>query len=141
MKLYKYSIFVLIIVSLSGCSSPDKKANKLFVEATSLYTEGQLAEYSSYALAYEKYSSILDILENIVHKYPETDIAVRISEGNIRIGDYSLSTYKSRYLPNIKIRAEAESDLLLAATFVAFSMDNDWKKVQALIDLSSKMHE
>jgi len=69
-------IISLFIVSFIGCSNANEKANKLFIEANKLYESKGL----------DNLNAIVDKLDLIIKKYPGSDTAVKLIQGELTIG-------------------------------------------------------
>ena len=80
-SLYSLLTVGLGLLLLTGCSSPDEKANKLFVEVFEIVRSAQEAEKTSYSDALNLYEKALLKTEGITTKYPSSTMAVRIVSG------------------------------------------------------------
>ena len=69
-------IIVLTFLLFTNCTNPDKKANKLFVEASQLVNQAD-AETSK-LIAYKRYNKALEKINNITKKHPSSQLAVQI---------------------------------------------------------------
>jgi len=84
-----YFMFPLLLLLVIGCSNHNGKANKLFVEAS------QLVESLKYKQALEK-------LELIIKRYPQSDLAVKLVQGEAKIGRFTYSEFKNLVVPAIE---------------------------------------
>ena len=118
-KLSYYIITCLSLILIFGCSSPDEKANKLFVEASQLVKKAQEAEKTSYSDALKLYEKALEKIERIQSKYPSSELAVNLVQDRIKVGSYTIKEIKETIVPHIEIKAKAEENPLACALFVA----------------------
>jgi len=126
----------LVIVLFFGCSSSDEKANKLFVNATQLVKSAQEAEVKSYSDALKFYKDALEKTEEIISKYPSSQVAVRLSQKKVDSGPYTITDFR-HFVANTKLKADAEEDPLACAFFVANTIKDTGKKAWALLDIAS----
>jgi ankyrin repeat protein len=107
-KNIKYVFLSILLASCSGTKlSPEELANKLFVEASNLINDAEKTDVNLFESAYTNRINAINILDSIPSKYPETQIAVKISQGN-----YSVSGI---FITEIKKSVEAESPFHEAA--------------------------
>src|SRR3989337_2357667 len=83
-----------IIASIIGCSSPNEKANGLYVEAIQIMQSANINKTKSYSDTYELYKKAYKKIDLILSKYPKADIAVEIVSGNLKIGKCNLSEFQ-----------------------------------------------
>ena len=81
-----FCLMLCCMVLVIGCSSQNKEANKLYVEALKLYDA-------------DKYKVALQKLETIVEQYPKSDLAVNLMSGETRIGDMTFRGFRDEYMP------------------------------------------
>jgi tetratricopeptide (TPR) repeat protein len=131
--------FLGILLSVS-CSGADDNAgaNRLFVEAFQLVKSAQEAEKTSYVEAFKLYQNALAKVESIPEKYPSSDLAVKIVQGDVKLGSYSLTEFKEVFLPQAKMKAEIEENPLACALFVARTIGNAHDKAEALAEIAGK---
>ena len=121
-KLSYYIITCLSLILIFGCSSPDEKANKLFVEASQLVKKAQEAEKTSYSDALKLYEKALEKIERIQSKYPSSELAVKlVQDSRIKVGSYTIKEIKETIVPYVEIKAKAEENPLACALFVAIT--------------------
>ncbi len=137
-SLYYFLVACLTIILLAGCSTPDEKANKLFVEASELIKSAQEVEETSYVDAFKLYEKSLTKLERITSKYPSSQLAVEIAQGKAKIGPYSIQSFRDVVLPLARRKAEAEQDPKVCAIFVAETMAYVGSKTIALSEIAGK---
>ncbi len=130
------------LVSFYGCSSPDENANKLFVEASQLVQKAQETEGMSYSDAFELYNDALTRLEKITSKYPSSQLAVNLAQGNLKIGTYTITDFKESVVRQAKIKADAEGDFLACAFFLTTKIDGSpSNKSRMLIEIANTYTE
>jgi len=112
------AVVFLSIAVIAGCSNPDQKANKLYVEASELVKAGQAAEDTSYAAALGLYTDALAKIESITAKYPSSLMAVELAGGKSRIGPHSIQEFRDLVIPSIRYKADAEDDAAMCALLV-----------------------
>lgn len=78
-------IFYLLslVIPIAGCSNANENANKLYIEASRLFKSAD-------------YEQALQKLGTIIEEYPESDIAVKLVQGEARIGGYTLEAFKAQ---------------------------------------------
>jgi len=118
-KLSYYIITCLSLILIFGCSSPNEKANKLYVEASQLVKKAQEVEKRSYSDALKLYKKALGKIERIQSKYPSSELAVKLVQDRIKVGSYTIKEIKETIVPHIEIKAKAEENPLACALFVA----------------------
>jgi tetratricopeptide (TPR) repeat protein len=130
---------ILIYLSFigMGCSSPDEEANKLLVEAQQLFSAAESAEDTSYSEASDLYSEALGKLERIVSKYPSSNLAIRIAQGEVIIEPYTLTTFKDEVVPLVKSKAAAESRPIYCALLFAQRIQKKGSKEQMMVRVAT----
>lgn len=131
------SVCLLLIIFFVLCGftwNPNKKANKLYVEAsleashlfntTEKWTGTYSALWDSYAGAKEK-------IDNILSKYPATDIAVGLLSGKLEISGLTLKQFNEKE-NTIKLLHEAESSPILCALIVAQKIEDPLPRSKAI---------
>ncbi|MCF8479802.1 MAG: hypothetical protein K9H25_05175 [Rhodospirillum sp.] len=91
MGLFRRFLTVLAIgtlLLLAACDDQGKEANALFSKAATAYREGLAAEAPSARVG--AFHRALDLLDQLVERYPETDLAVTLSSGQA-VGEVSLA--------------------------------------------------
>jgi len=137
-KVLPYIVISLAMVAIVGCSSPDEKANSLFIEAFRLVEEAQEAEKISYIDASRLYEKALKKTEIITTKYPSSTLAVQIVLGKVTLAGYTLSELKE-ILTQVRMKAKAEGDLRMCAMLVASTITPSlrfFSKDAALADIA-----
>jgi tetratricopeptide (TPR) repeat protein len=134
-------VVLLVVMFLVAFSSPDEKANKLFVEAYQLINSAKEAEETSYPDALKLYKDALIKLESIVLDYPSTRLAVEIIQDKAKIGDYNVTEFKTRIVPLAELRAEAEGDLLACAFLLATTISDIEERGEALAMIAGRCAE
>ena len=138
-KLSYYIITCLSLILIFGCSSPDEKANKLFVEASQLVKKAQEAEKTSYSDALKLYEKALEKIERIQSKYPSSELAVKlVQDSRIKVGSYTIKEIKETIVPYVEIKAKAEEDPLACALFVAITTKKAHHKSSALAHIAAQ---
>lgn len=130
----------LSMVLLVGCSSPDEKANKLFVEASQLVKSAQEVEKTSYSSALKLYNEVAAKVEEIISKYPSSQIAVKLCQGEAKIGNHTVDQF-SEAVRYTKIKSEAEGNPFNCAILifdVTKPIKNANLKAWALADIAQK---
>ena len=123
-------------VFVTGCSSSEESANKLFVKATQLVQKGGDAEPKSYVEASEYYEAALAKLEKIVSSYASTPVAVRLSSGEAKVGPATFTQFKGVIVPRARLRAEAEGNPQAAAVLVAGTIREAYDKARAMSSIA-----
>jgi len=127
----KLKLRVLIIISLvslivfSGCSSPNRNANELSLKASQLVQLAQETEETSYSNAFKLYEDALEKMEEITSEYPTSQLASEISQGQAKIGHYTITEFRETIIPQAKLRADAEEDPLACALLLAKTLSKD----------------
>ncbi|MCX5804074.1 MAG: hypothetical protein NTU69_11195 [Proteobacteria bacterium] len=110
------------LLTLFACSSSDEKANKLFVEASNSIKQAREAENSSYVQAYQLYKKAFVNIERITSKYPSSNMAVQIAQGQLLLDLYRVSDFRTTVLEKAQARAEAEEDPLFCGAEMMISV-------------------
>lgn len=115
--------FLLVIVL--GCSSPDEKANKLFVEASRLVTSAKEAEATSFSEAYDGYAQALEKLEKILKDVPSSQMAVKLLQDEVVVGSMPFSQLRDSLVPTMRLKAKAEGSYLVCASYLWSMIDEE----------------
>ncbi|MBC8427220.1 MAG: hypothetical protein H8E00_01030 [Deltaproteobacteria bacterium] len=129
------------MVLFVGCSSPDEKANKLFVEASQLIKSAQEVEKTSYPSALKIYNEALTKVDKIISKYPSSQIAVKLSQGEAKIGNDTINEFRETVRYYTRLKTEAEENPFSCAILifdVAKTIKDANLKVWALAHISEK---
>ena len=137
-KLSYYIITCLGLILIFGCSNPNEKANKLFVEASQLVKKAQEAEKTSYSDALKLYEKALEKIERIQSKYPSSELAVNLVQDRIKVGSYTIKEIKETIVPYVEIKAKAEENPLACALFVAIIIKDAYGKSSALAGIAAE---
>ena len=137
-KLSYYIITCLSLILIFGCSSPNEKANKLYVEASQLVKKAQEVEKRSYSDALKLYKKALGKIERIQSKYPSSELAVKLVQDRIKVGSYTIKEIKETIVPHIEIKAKAEENPLACALFVAKTIKDADDKSWALTGIAAQ---
>ena len=89
-------------VLVIGCSSQDKEANKLYVEACVLYHAVWPPDDGTEVETIDALKQVLQKLETILQEYPETDLAVKIAQGEVQIGGDNMWRLKNSLIPELE---------------------------------------
>jgi hypothetical protein len=95
------------------------RASQLFAEAHQLVQQGQEAEKSSYAEAFEHYQVALKKAQKITENYPSTSVGVKLTQEDATLGPYTITELQDSVVPKMKEKAEMEGDPLAVALLVA----------------------
>jgi tetratricopeptide (TPR) repeat protein len=133
-------ISCLALLAVGGCSSPDEKANKLYVEATELVKKGQEVEKASYSDASRLFDNALAKIHMITSKYPSSQLAVKFAQGEVKIASYTIAEFEAmvRYL---RIKAEAEETPLACAILTSNAIEKPYSKLEKLAAIAVKYAE
>ncbi|MBI3799070.1 MAG: hypothetical protein HY268_19160, partial [Deltaproteobacteria bacterium] len=105
-----------------GCAGPEEKADQLLAEASQLVDSAHDAEQASYADAFELYKKALAKAETITAKYPSSQVANKLTQGEAKLGPYTLAELQGTIVPWTQSKAAAEANPLACALLVAGSM-------------------
>src|SRR5439155_439760 len=125
-------ISCLGIVLLAGCSGPEKKAGALVVEASQLVHAAQEAEKTSYSDAFKLYHAALVKAETIATRYPLSQVAAQLAQGEVKIGPYTLTALKNTLVPQTKRKAETEENPLACALVIAKTITDSSRQAGVL---------
>ena len=90
-------IALLTLCLCLGCGkNPDEAANVLFVEATILISQARAKEGADYKAAIADYEKAIKLLQKITHKYPETDLAVKLVSNETMFTGRTLGQIKAK---------------------------------------------
>jgi tetratricopeptide (TPR) repeat protein len=123
-------VFALLIF-FSACSGdPNEKANGLYVNA-SQKVKGMIGVNKSYSNVLETYKDARKDIELILSKYSSSNLAVSLSSGQTRIGNFTLNEFME--LENaLAPLAKAEQDPLSCAILVVEEVDKYDEKAKGL---------
>ncbi|MCC7430952.1 hypothetical protein IT568_08935, partial [bacterium] len=127
-------IFVLLAcLSLISCSSEEKK---LFEQATQLIKLAKETEKISYKDAAKLYNQAQTKIDSINSQFPKSELARKISEGNLEIDIFPISEFENSILPKAQLKAQAEENPLDCALLFSQKIDSDYLKILTLTELS-----
>lgn len=95
------------LILFVGWANSEDEATKLLREAAQLVKSAQEAEKTSYAEAFRLYTEALAKVEKITVAYPSSPLAVKLTQGEAKIGLYTLTELKETIVPQAKMKAEA----------------------------------
>lgn len=123
-------LFALLVSGVfSSCANPEEKANTLYVEASQILKQAREVEKTSFTSAFTMYAEALSKLEAITSKYPSASLAVRLAEGESVMESYSLSEFRDTFIPQAKLKAEAEYSPLSCAVLMIHKLSDDEEDV------------
>ncbi len=104
-------IFLSLPVFLVQCGrgDADREANRLFVEAYRLTESGQQSEARDPVEAYSYYRQAVEKIDNIIDNYPDTPVAVDVTQRRTRIGDITIGELREK-VPRFSALARAMED-------------------------------
>ncbi|HPG00874.1 MAG TPA: hypothetical protein PLE77_12470, partial [Kiritimatiellia bacterium] len=126
------------LLTVAGCSSPDEKANTLYVQASIAAQEAMLAQKQRrYQKAFASYEDARDRIERILSNYSSSSVAVELISGERQIFKMPLETFRELGMP-MKIAADVEEDPLVSALFFAAKLDKPYstQKAEVLIRIA-----
>jgi tetratricopeptide (TPR) repeat protein len=118
------SVVYLLVILFFLCGfnwNSDKKANKLYVEASleaSHFLNSTEKWTDSYSALWDSYTSVKEKIESILSEYPSSDIAVGLLSGELEISGLTLKQFKEKE-SIVKLLHEAENSPILCALIVA----------------------
>ena len=87
-------LLAVLLITIAGCGGdPNKKANELFVESVQLINS---AENKTGDAAIADYEQALANVQQIIDKYGESDLAVKLVSGETLFSNASLSDIRAR---------------------------------------------
>ncbi|MDQ7827194.1 MAG: hypothetical protein RDV48_30655 [Candidatus Eremiobacteraeota bacterium] len=122
MKTKSFLIIVCFLLSSmllihSSCFS-NSESERLLLEASKLFNDARDKEKTSYRQAYEMYEHSLSRLELIISDYRDSEQAIKLKDGTIRVGPYTFNQFKEVFLPQARLRADAEESPLACALYI-----------------------
>ena len=118
-----FLIVFSLILFIIGCSSPEEKANALYVDSVQIIQSANIIKTKSYSKTYDLYKVANKNINTIISKYPKTNISVEIISNRLKILNYSLNEFQK--LDDLfKKWAEAEQDPLLCSLLIANTIDD-----------------
>lgn len=118
-SLFQMMIGCLGVVLFIGCTGPEEKAQKLLAQASQLLHSAQEAEKTNYSDAFTFYQEALAKAETITARYPSSQLATQLAQGEVRIGPYTITELKDTIVPQAQMKAEVEESPLACALLVA----------------------
>ncbi len=95
----------LACLTLVSCSNSNEKANKLFIESVTLLKDAEqlLSAYGAGVsgtpeIFISKFDMAMKDIDRIITKYPQSDIAVKLIQGEYKLNGRELSDYQSRVI-------------------------------------------
>ncbi len=106
--LIRFLFAFFAFLALSQCSSTDQEqeANRLFVESYRFAEQAREKEQTDPIASYEYYRQALENIDEIIDEYPETGVAVNVTQQQTRIGDMTVGELR-RKVPLVESRARA----------------------------------
>ncbi|MEX0681823.1 MAG: hypothetical protein WD097_10620 [Balneolales bacterium] len=103
---FYFIILLMPVLFLMQCDELDheRQANRLFVEAYQLINHAKSLEMENPVQSYQYYRQALDNIENIIENYPDTQIAVNVTQQQTLIGEMTIADLKNK-VPVIKARS------------------------------------
>ena len=121
----------LLFLGLSG--DPNEKADELYAQAVQLVESAKQA--SSYSEALPLYERAGDMLERIVSQHADSTIAGDLISGQTKISNLTLSEFRELE-GSLKRYAKAEQDPLSCALVVARTVQREYLRIEAAIDIA-----
>jgi tetratricopeptide (TPR) repeat protein len=130
-----------ILFSLTACSSHEADARKVFERANKLAFEGRSLEATSFGAAFEKYRAANARIAEIKEKYPETKFSQGLSQSSWQLGPFLWDRFSEEVLPEVKMKAIAESTPLACADHFAKKLKEDFERVETLSYLAGAAYQ
>lgn len=121
---------------LFGCDTSNRKASKLYDEASRHIKMGQEAEKSSYQDALHHYQEAQAGIETITSQYLHSDIAKRLDQGGTIANTYTPAELKENLIPQTRLKATAEKDPFECALLISQSIVLKQQEVSALVNIA-----
>ena len=109
MKTKSVVIGLVLCLIFTSCSDHEKEAKRLYVEANQMLPVAVATEDPSQRA--ELYKAILAKLDEVLSKYPETEMAVGIVQGRNRIGSWSVGEFRMTVIPQVARVAEIMTEV------------------------------
>jgi tetratricopeptide (TPR) repeat protein len=130
-------IAIFLTLFFYGCAGdPNEKANKLYTEASQSLQISK-TEKGSYSDMFNLYKNAKSQIEQILSKYPSSNIAVELSSGNVKISGLTLNQFRKRE-GSLKALAEAEQLPFSCALLVAKTIEDAFFKASALAVIADR---
>jgi len=95
----------------SSPSDLEDEADKLYNDAVKLVKSAKEIEPTSYQEAYKCIRQALEIMDEIITKYPESQVAFKISLGDLKLENYTTEQLK-KLLPKLQTAASLEEQVI-----------------------------
>lgn len=82
----KIALLIAVVLILAGCTSDNDRANTEFTKVAQLYEQARNEVNEQHKL--QLFNQVRDGLNGIVKKYPETDVAIKLTSGR-KVGSIS----------------------------------------------------
>ena len=142
---------LILCLALTGCSDPNEKGNADFVDAVQLIEQAEFA--TSAKTAHSLLLKARETLNQIITRYPGSDVAVRLASGE-RLGSISMRSLDAMIAVRkleLDVMIEARrlelcfeepnyGCVIAMALQTANGIDGDWQTAWALAELASKLH-
>lgn len=137
--LFKITILIFFVL-LTGCmEDSNEEANKLYVKATQ-EAKSMVIDSTTYSKAYKHYEIAKKLIDDILKKYPSSNIAVRLSSGEIKVYKFSLDKFISLE-EKIEMFSKAEYYPFDCALLMANINTNIYEKVISIVTFARKRRE
>ncbi|MFO8030328.1 MAG: hypothetical protein R6U28_10725 [Cyclonatronaceae bacterium] len=134
-------LFACSLMLVAGCgrSDPDREANRLFVEAYRLTEEAREHEKTDPSISYRNYTQAVENIDNIIANYPDTQLAVDVSQYRTRIGDITIGELRNKVrLYESKTKAlQSFHDL---TQFLIERENDEMKRAQMRLEYAERLH-
>lgn len=125
-KIMRVFIYCALVLSLTSCDS-EKNANNLYTQASKTL---QMAKDTSrtYTDLYPQYTAAKENIDEILLKYPSSNVAVGLFSEQIKISGFSLSEFNNKSHHLLKLYKDEESYqgyLLSLANLIFHDIENE----------------
>lgn len=114
---------LLFLYLFFSFSNPEAKIGESFQQACQEVIAAQEMEGSSYASAFKLYNNAVAKINNIVDKHSSSEIALNLFKNKQKIGPYAFHEFKEEFIPQAKLRAEAENNPLDCSFYAVNLLD------------------
>ncbi|MDG5766501.1 hypothetical protein QA596_03400 [Balneolales bacterium ANBcel1] len=140
LSLFLLLLFSSLLLVHCGSADPDREANRLFVEAFTLVERAGEQERESLREAHQNYQQALANIDRIIEEYPETQVAVNVTQQQTRIGEMTIGELR-RKVPVFEARAGALAGFPEMSRYLIGRIGDEVTRAERFIRLGHWYHE
>lgn len=136
---------LILLIMLSGCSSPEREAEALLKEMQSTYAQGRDSAGGSPRETRERqlvlFERVLSTAQRLQRNFPDSLIAQGLNRGSVDLGGTSLATLRDSTIPQLRRLLLAESDPLTTVRVLSDRIDDAQAASGLLVQLARALEQ